>query len=575
MSQSALVLIVTLFASFGSSMAHAQTQPATSPAAPDFGPNVLVLDSSTPDMQQRLDAIYKTQEAGQFNDRRFAILFKPGSYKLDVQVGFYTHVLGLGRSPDDVSITGAVRSKAKWMRNNNATCNFWRAVENLSVTPAVEGNANVWAVSQGTAMRRVHVKGDLHLSDGGWSSGGFLADSLIDGTVNSGSQQQWISRNDDWGQWQGGNWNMVFVGVGKPPEGAWPAQPFTAVGETPIIREKPYLIVDEASRYWVHVPSVTKDTTGISWKNGPTPGKSIPLDDFFIAQAGRDDAASINGALASGKHLLLTPGIYHLADTIRVQRQGTVVLGIGYPTLIPVKGIPAMAVADADGMSIAGILFEAGANESPTLLEVGEPGKAGSRGDNPIGLYDIFCRAGGATVGMTHCFVTIHASNVIGDNFWLWRADHGAGAAWDQNRNANGLVVNGNDVTIYGLMVEHTQQYQTLWNGERGRVYLYQCEMPYDPPSAEAWSHDGVVGYAAYKVADHVSTHEAWGLGVYTVFNHAPIMAQTAIEAPTAAGVMFHHVITCRLSGKPGSGIRHILNDTGDAVTDQERARLN
>ena len=192
-------------------------------AAPDFGPNVLVFDPSMTNIQSQLDAIFRKQESNQFGSDRYAYLFKPGQYRLDVQMGFYMQALGLGQSPDRVAITGAVRSTAGWMRGN-ATCNFWRAVENLSVTPTQDRNPDIWAVSQGTALRRVHVKGDLNLWDGGWSSGGFIADCLIDGRVNSGSQQQWLSRNAQWGSWTGGSWNMVFVGVVNPPErgrGLW------------------------------------------------------------------------------------------------------------------------------------------------------------------------------------------------------------------------------------------------------------------------------------------------------------------------------------------------------------------
>ncbi|HZS39599.1 MAG TPA: hypothetical protein VFF06_22360, partial [Polyangia bacterium] len=166
--------------------------PASAPfaAPPVFGPNVLVFDPSMPmsAIQSRLDALYAQQDAAQFGAGRYAYLFKPGHYALDVKVGFYTQVLGLGASPDDVVITGAVRSKADWLGNNNATCNFWRGAENLAVVPsaAIDAGIDVWAVSQGTQLRRVHVEGDLKLDDGGWSSGGFIADSIVDGTLTSG-----------------------------------------------------------------------------------------------------------------------------------------------------------------------------------------------------------------------------------------------------------------------------------------------------------------------------------------------------------------------------------------------------
>lgn len=565
--------VATATPTFFLSNARAAPASAGQAATPDFGPNVLVFDPSMTNIQSRIDAVFNQQERSQFGSNRYAYLFKPGKYDLDVQVGFYMQVLGLGQTPDSVAIAGAVRSKARWMANNNATCNFWRSVENLSVTPTQDQNINVWAVSQATALRRVHVKGALNLWDGGWSSGGFIADSKIDGQVNSGSQQQWFSRNGEWGSWKGGSWNMVFVGTVNPPAGIWPEAPYTVIDKTPVIREKPYLFIDEAGHYFVMVPDLkTKGTRGTTWARGPTPGTPIPIDRFHLAHPGIDNAASLNAALSSGKHLLFTPGIYHLESSIRITRAGTVVLGLGYPTLQPVNGTPAVVIADVDGVKAGGILIEAGATNSSTLLQVGNPGSATAHEKDPVLLYDIFCRAGGALAGKAACFVTINCNDVVGDNFWLWRADHGRGVGWNSNQNQNGLIVNGNNVTLYGLFVEHCQEYQTVWNGNGGRVYFYQSEMPYDPPSQEAWRHGEVNGYASYKVGDAVTTHEAWGLGVYCVFYAAPVLAENAIETPAAPGIKMHHMVTIRLAGQRNSGINHVINSTGTAVITTRKA---
>jgi hypothetical protein len=422
-------------------------------------------------------------------------------------------------------------------------------------------------------LRRVHVKGDLNLWDGGWSSGGFIADCKIDGQVNSGSQQQWFSRNAEWGSWKGANWNMVFVGIANPPAGRWPDPPYTVIDQTPVIREKPYLFIDEGGLYCVRVPGLnTNGTRGITWSAATIPGNSIPLERFHLARPERDSAGSINAALSSGKNVLFTPGIYHLDDSIRITRPGTIVLGLGYATLQVDNGTPALLIADVDGVKVGGLLIEAGAANSETLVQVGQPGSRTSHAADPIFLWDLFCRVGGAHAAKATCMVTIHSRDVVGDNFWLWRADHGRGAGWTSNPNKHGLIVNGDNVTLYGLFVEHTQEYQTVWNGNGGRVYFYQSEMPYDPPSQEAWKHGEVNGYASYKVADTVTTHEAWGLGVYCVFHAAPVVAENAIETPTVPGVEMHHMVTIRLSGRPNSGINHVINGKGSPVITTRKA---
>jgi hypothetical protein len=551
------------------------TLPSKAAERPEFGPNVLLLDPSTPNIQSQLDAIFAKQEKGEFNSNRYAVLFKPGRYNLDVQVGYYMQILGLGESPDDVEITGAVRSSATW-RHGNATVNFWRAVENLSIAPTVDKNLNVWAVSQGTELRRVHVKGQLNLSDHGWSSGGFFADCMVDGMVDAGTQQQWISRNSELNGWRGGDWNMVFVGDENPPAGDWPVKPYTTIRKTPVIAEKPYLYIDSSGKFFVMVPDLHTDTHGTTWATGKSAGKSIPLDQFYIAHADKDTSQTIEEAVVmQGKNLILTPGIYHLQSPIYTSRRNTIILGLGYPTLIADHGQPAIELGDLDGTRVAGVLLEAGPVSSPALLQVGQVNQTADHADNPTILYDIFARAGGANPGMADSFVTINSNNVIGDNFWLWRADHGNGAAWNVNKNQNGLIVNANDVTMYGLAVEHCQGFQTLWNADGGRVYFYQSELPYDPPNQESWSHEKVRGFASYKVAGAVRTHEAWGLGVYCVFYDAPVIGENAIETPTVPGVKMHHMVTLRLNGVPNSGIAHVINGTGESVISTKEAKVN
>jgi hypothetical protein len=159
----------------------------------------------------------------------------------------------------------------------------------------------------------------------------------------------------------------------------------------------------------------------------------------------------------------------------------------------------------------------------------------------------------------------VNSDNVILDHIWAWRADHGNGVGWDVNTADTGVVVNGDDVTAYGLFVEHYQKYELIWNGENGRTIFFQNEMPYDPPSQEAWMHDGVNGFAAYKVADSVQTHEAWGMGSYCFFNvGADIHAESGFEVPVTPGVKLHDILTVFLNAN--GGIDHVVNDFGAAV---------
>jgi hypothetical protein len=177
----------------------------------------------------------------------------------------------------------------------------------------------------------------------------------------------------------------------------------------------------------------------------------------------------------------------------------------------------------------------------------------------------VFARIGGAGVGKATVSMEINSANVIVDHTWLWRADHGSAVGWTTNTARNGLVVNGANVTIYGLFVEHFQQYQVLWNANGGKVYFYQSEIPYDPPNQDAWrSAAGVNGWASYKVADSVTSHEAWGLGIYSVFTNPNVFVSRAVEVPRNPNVRFHHLTTVNLTNN--GGITRVIDDVGDAT---------
>ncbi|MBR4760439.1 MAG: sialidase [Lachnospiraceae bacterium] len=540
-----------------------------------------------------LEELWEKQEANQFGDDRYAVLFMPGEYdeSIVLKTGFYTQMSGLGKKPTDTRL-GGLYLNARWMSddpsNHMALCNFWRGIENLQI-----GGDATWAVSQATFFRRMAVEGSLYLHDEyGWASGGFLADSYVKNMIDSGSQQQWLTRNSKFSSWMGENWNLVFMGDGPgcDPVGTWPGRAYTSVEKTPVIAEKPYLCYSPGEGYCVVNPALRKDCSGMSWtqddripkdkmtENGMADDRmlstgedkgdtSIPLDEFYIADPDRDTAASINEALKDKKHLLLTPGIYELEDSIRIDRAGTIVLGMGLATLRPMTGKSCMETADEDGIVLAGILFDAGPKKSDYLLSVGRKDK--SHEDDPIRLYDLFFRVGGASDkydAKADTCVVLNSNDVIGDNFWVWRADHGDNVGWDQNTSKTGIRIEGDRNYLYALMVEHFSQYQTIWNGEGGVCVMYQSEMPYDVPKQSAWnSAEGRRhGFASFKVGDDVQAFEGIALGIYSYHRDTPVEAYCGMEVPKRKGVHIHNICTVMLNGNPG--ITHVINDDGDAV---------
>ncbi|MFE9134196.1 discoidin domain-containing protein [Streptomyces sp. NPDC007355] len=532
----------------------------TLPGGGDLGPNVHVFDPSTPGIQTKLDQVFQQQESAQFGSGRHAFLFKPGTYNnLNAQIGFYTQIAGLGLRPGDTTINGDVTVDAGWF-NGNATQNFWRGAEGLTLNPV--NGTNRWAVSQASSFRRMHVKGGLNLAPNGygWASGGYIADSKIDGQVGNYSQQQWYTRDSSIGGWSNSVWNQTFSGVQGAPANAFPEPRYTTLDTTPISREKPYLYLD-GNEYKVFAPAKRVNARGTSWANGTPQGESIPLNQFYVVKPGTT-AATINQALDQGLHLLFTPGVYHVDQTINVNRANTVVLGLGLATIIPDNGVTAMRVADVDGVRLAGFLIDAGPVNSPTLLEVGPQGAGADHAANPTTVQDVYIRIGGAGAGKATTSMVVNSDDAIVDHTWVWRADHGEGWGWETNRADYGVRVNGDDVLATGLFVEHFNKYDVEWYGERGRTIFYQNEKAYDAPNQAAIQNGTTKGYAAYRVDDSVNTHEAWGLGSYCNYNVDPTIVQDhGFKAPVKPGVKFHSLLVVSLGGM--GHYNHVINDTG------------
>lgn len=589
--------------------------PAASAQAADglFGPNVTIFDDSwsVDDINAVLQA--GSQEA-EFSQNRHQYFFAPGTYGsaagqddpstatgiINSELGYYQAVAGLGASPEDVRINGAIHVEpVRQCEDNPWDCpqpgsltRFWRSMSNLTFNPiqrpvgvdatrpfpsgAVDPHQLRFAVSQAAPLRRVNIEGDLTVFGrvGEYASGGYLANSNVDGRIITGSQQQWFTRNTTVGTWDGGVWNTVFSGVDGAPATDF-AQPVgggtgnkTTIDQTPINRESPFLYLD-GSDYRVFVPKAAANTSGYDWSTDAAAGDSLTLDEFFIVKPGAT-ASDINAQLAAGKNLIVTPGVYHLDDALRIDRADTVVLGLGYATLVPDTGEAAVEVGDVVGVKIAGITVDAGLQQSDVLIQVGPRGATAADAANPTTLTDVFIRVGGAWAGSAITSIEINSPHTLLDHIWAWRADHGDGVSWTSNVGDHGLVVNGDDVTALGLFVEHYQKNQVLWNGERGRTIFYQSEIPYDPPTQAAYADGTRNGYAAYRVADDVTVHEADGLGIYSFFDEtvnggADLFLESAIQAPQSPDVRFVSMTTVKLNGT--GGITHIVNDAGETAS--------
>ena len=571
-----------------------------------FGPDVCVFNDTMSQTTIQADlnniATQQVPVASQFDGQRYAIFFQPGTYgsaadPLVFQVGYYTEVAGLGSMPQDTVIDGAIDVFNNLCTAGTSDCNsddnFWRSLSNLDLNvdlpssppayapPALDAygagcanSAEIWSASQADPIRRAIVNGNVVFQDycasNNYASGGFVADSKVSGDLDFYGNQQYMVRNSDIGGANGcpqGLWNMVYSGVEGTPAPVFTGQceQNTVLSSSPVTEEEPFLYTDSSGNYNVFVPAVQHDSSGPSWASGQEAGTSIALSKFFVASPATP-ALAITAALALGKDLILTPGVYDLDQPILVSRPDTVILGLGFATLVPQHGNAAMIVVPDSGVKLSGLIVDAGPVNSPVLLSVGVPGA--SSASDPDLIQDVFFRIGGAETTPVSATVSLldNAGNSIIDDVWAWRADHGNAVGWTVNKADTGVVVTGNDVTAYGLAVEHYQTDEVVWSGQGGTEIFFQNEMPYDPPSQAAWMASPTEdGYPAFLVSPNVKTFQGYGMGSYSFFNQGvAIYAVMGFQAPDTPNVKFQDVFTRFLNGS--GGINSVINGTGAAV---------
>jgi hypothetical protein len=584
------------------------------------------------------------------------------------EVGYYTEVAGLGAVPQDTTINGQIEvfpnaldcatATNCWA---NSTVNFWRSMSNLTLNvmdtannyvpqPITQlppigdsadcygGSTDIWSVSQATPVRSMIINGNLNFQAycsqtgyGGndFASGSYVANSEINGQLAWSGNQQGIARNSDFDSAAGYVWNYVYSGDGCPPgytpptgttcspnqdafgnsppgtEGVIGVDQVTALPQSPVTEEEPFLTADSSGNLSVFVPSAQKNSSGPNFLSGSEDGSSLPLSSFFVANPSTP-VWWINAALARGKNLILTPGVYNLRDSIVAPHPNTVILGLGFPTLVPQTGRPALWAVSNVGVKMSGFIVDAGPVNSRVLVGVGTPGpnggpSAAEEAANPDLIQDVFFRVGGAETTPVSATVSLldNASHSIIDDVWAWRADHGAntsvtgpqgqvGAGWTFNKGDTGVIVNGDDVTAYGLAVEHYQKTEVIWNGQGGTNIFFQNELPYDPPTQAAWNKSSTqLGYPAFEVSPRVTSFNGYGMASYVVFiyTNATLWDAMAYQAPNKPGVKFTDAgdlfisSTCSVNGTcptPGQsgGLQSVIDGVGGSATDANLATM-
>ncbi|WP_197091905.1 carbohydrate-binding protein [Streptacidiphilus albus] len=560
-----------------------------------LGSNVIVFTPSEPEatIQSELTSLGSQQNPNQFGTQRYELLFEPGTYgtaasPLDFQVGYYEAVAGLGQNPGQTVINGTIDSYNQCpggvQTNCNATDNFWRSITNLTINVAgltgCFAGDEVWASSQDSPLRRVDINGNTTLMDfcdgsPDYASGGYIGDSDLNGTVTNGSQQQYFTQDTTVGSWSNAVWNQVFCGApgapaqsfaGNSGDSGGPAS-YTTLANCPVSEQEPYLYQDSSGNYDVFVPSVQSNTSGPSWSGGSTPGTSLSVNNTFYVVNASSTITQINAALAAGDNLLFTPGVYSYASAINVTKADTKIIGLGFATLIPTAGNVTMNVADVPGVNVSGLIFDAGPVNSPVLLQVGAAGSTANNAADPVTVDDVSFRIGGAEAGSATTSFVDDSNNSIIDDVWAWRADHGTGVGWTANTGANGLIVNGNSVSAYGLAVEHYQGYEVEWNGQNGELLFFQNENPYDVPSQSAWMSSSTQdGYPAIYVPNSVTSFTGYGLGSYSYFDQGVAIENAmAFQVPTTSGIHMNDLLTVFLNGS--GGIASVVDGTGAAVS--------
>ena len=550
-----------------------------------------------------------TMEMGktsEWSTSRYAILVGEGTYKMSdlFKLGYYTQVSGVGSDKSAVSIAPGINVLNNCAKSGDPGCvapggldNFWRSMSDLTIT----GNDKplVFAVSQASPIRDVTIEGDQGILmcdwhtttyDCGQTSGGFI-DGMKASKIGLGSQQQFYVSNSDINELQAGVWNIVsnnnkgtVKGEGDSgTQNKWNGYPFTEMKDGTLAQFKKPKLVKNGDEWQVKYND-----------------KAASVNDFIILKLNQNedrtkisssDIQKINSDLGSKAGIIVMPGIYDLEDTLNIPNN-KIVLGLGLPSFVCPPTTGKCMITASEGVRVSGLVFDApeasnfDTNKDAVLLNIGEKGSGTST--NPTILQDVYCRIAhiekGQSDASAYSCIKVNADYTIGENLWLWRADHDAkfvNVLADTAKAPYGLVVYGNNVKMYGLFVEHFQNYQTVWYGKSGQINFYQSEMPYYLPKdgvskcflPDSNVMDTTPVCSSLYIAESAAGFRGQGLGIYSYFPNANTNGQKAGETPFTQGtiraktaitidaedVVLTHGLTHFLDGDLKSGIDNII----------------
>jgi hypothetical protein len=585
--------------------------PVTALPTNPFGANVTIFNASesVSTINAALSAPYTSANQEFF--------FLPGTYgsasatpatattsnTIDAQVASGSVVAGLGASPCDVVINGNLGIY------NDSLAIRPSQLENLTINPIESGDpadTMTWSTSQEATWRRVNLLGNLleaalpytaglcldacapfpgsGINASGAVENGFeVANSNITGDVidTNGQNTAGVSGRDgnsdpyiqgsNIGGAQGFGTDTMFAGdAGNVPAtnfgpavGSKPAGSNINVKSLPVVRESPFVYYRNG-QFYVFDPSVQFDRRGYDWSlNGG--GKSLPLGDFYLANASTDTAATINAALSGGKDVLLEPGAYSVTAPLTVPHANQVIFGLGEASVTASTNTPTIVVDDAAtgtilaGFQANGLGFNATTNTGPYAadqIEIGTKPKATGSPLDPTSLSDV------STVSNSTTDELINQNDVLLNQAEI-QSNNNSGSGyttvnWPAESSGDyGIVVNGDDVTLEGIWLEHFKMTEATWNGNGGQVIFLENELPLTIPYSAAgvqpsfWKESSSFdGYPSLAVSPSVTSFTLTGMQSWSRFGSGcDCLVTSLITAPVKRDVSINDIFSGQILG--------------------------